>query len=269
VESERGQAAAEWLGIVGVVALVFAALGAAAAGGTWRLGEGVLHTIVCNAGGWCEDSAALERAYGHRTSELVRRLAPLIVYERGSAQLPVDFRRCRRTSCSDGADRAVPIARSELGQSVTAFTRVLDERGSGGSLYIQYWLYFPESFTGGIARKLGRFAKLWPGFHADDWEGFQVRVQRGGKISSRASAHGSYRGFKDSAGWGPWTGIYRVSGGSHAGHLVTAPTGERETRPADVDLVPLETLPYPDLSRFEVSPPWRKEVFREPESGSS
>jgi hypothetical protein len=228
-----------------------------------------MHAIVCNTGGWCEDSEALERAYGDDTGALVRRFAPLIVYERGSAQLPVDFRRCRRTSCADGPDRSAPIERSSLGMRTTGFTRVVDERSSGGALYIQYWLYFPESFTAGIGRKLGPFAKHWPGLHPDDWEGFQVRVGPGEKISSRASAHGSYRGFKDSSGWGPWTGVYRVSGGSHAGHLVTRPTGERQTGSASLDLVPLETLPYPDLSRFEVSPPWRKQVWSEPESGSS
>jgi hypothetical protein len=267
--SERGQAAVEWLGVVGLIALVFAALGAGAAGLSWRLGESVLHAVVCNAGGWCEDSEALERAYGDRAAADVRRLAPLIVYERDSAQLPVDYRRCRRTWCSDGSERAAPIGRSKLGLRVTAFTRVLDERDRGGSLYIQYWLYFPESFTGGIGRRLGPLAKHWPGFHRDDWEGYQVRIGPRGNLSARASAHGGYRGFKDSAGWGPWTGLYRVSGGSHAGHLVTRPTGERHTRTAALDLIPLETLPHRDLSRFEVTPPWRKEVFREPASGSS
>jgi hypothetical protein len=265
---EHGQAAVEWLGAVGVVVIVLAAMGAPAAG-AWRLGESVLHAIVCNAGGWCEDSRALERAYGDRTAALVRRFAPLIVYERGSAELPVDFRRCRRNACSDGPDRGAPIGRSDLGLRVTAFTHVIDERRRDGTLYLQYWLYFPESFTGGIGRKLGPFTHLWPGFHRDDWEGFQVRIERGGKLSSRATAHGSYRGFKDEAGWGPWTGVYRVSGGSHAGHLVTRPTGERSTVSAALDLVPIERIPYRDLSRFEVSPPWRKEVYERPESGRS
>ena len=74
---------------------------------------------------------------------------------------------------------------------------------------------------------------------------------------------------KDERGWGPWTGIYRASGGSHAGHLVTRPTGERQTGTDALKLVPLETLPYRDLHRFEVDPPWKKEVFAEPESDSS
>jgi hypothetical protein len=269
VHRDHGQASVEWLGAVGLIALLFAALGAGASAATWRLGEGVLHAIVCNAGGWCEDSRALEHAYGERTAAEVRRLAPLIVYERGSAELPVDFRRCRRTSCSNGPDRGVPIARSDYGQSVTAFTHVVDERKEGGYLYVQYWLYYPESFTGGIGRKLGPLKGLWPGFHRDDWEGFQVRVSPSGTLSSRATAHGGYRSFKESDGWGPWTGVYRVSGGSHAGHLVTARTGERETASAALDLVPLETLPYPDFSRFDVDPPWKKAVFSDPESGSS
>jgi hypothetical protein len=220
-------------------------------------------------GGWCRDSEALEKAYGARVAADVRRLAPLIVYERGSAELPVDFRRCRRTWCADGPDRGAPTGESDYGQAVTVFTHVVDQRERGGSLYIQYWLYFPESFTGGIGRKLGRLKSLWPGFHRDDWEGFQVRVSPGGRLSSRATAHGGYRNFKDRRGWGPWTGIYRVSGGSHAGHLVTRPTGERRTGSSALDLVPLETLPYPELNRFEVDPPWKKEVFEDPESGAS
>jgi hypothetical protein len=240
----------------------------AVASGTWRLGEGVLHAIVCNAGGWCEDSHGLEHAYGADRAALVRRYAPLIVYERGSAEMPVDFRRCRATSCSDAPDRAMPVERSGAGLRATAFTRVAGGR-RGDPVYIQYWLYFPESFTGGIGRKLGPLASHWPGFHADDWEGFQVRVAADGTVSSRATAHGGYRGFKDMEGWGPWTGIYRVSGGSHAGHLVTMPTGERHTDSARLDLIPIESVPDQDLYRFEISPPWRKEVYRRPESGSS
>jgi len=269
VRCDRGQATVEWLGVVGLVAGVFAALGTWAPAGAWRLGEGVLHSIVCNVGGWCEDSAALEKAYGERTAADLRRLAPLIVYERGSAQLPVDFRRCRRNWCSNGPDRGVPIARSGLGLRVTAFTHVVDERDRGGALYIQYWLYYSESFTGGIGRKLGPLARHWPGRHRDDWEGFQVRVSPDGTLSSRATAHGGYRSFKDREGWGPWTGLYRVSGGSHAGHLITHPTGERQTGSAALDLVPLETLPDPELNSFEVAPPWEKEVFHEPDSDTS
>ena len=135
-------------------------------------------------------------------------------YDRGSAALPIDFRRCRKTECSDGSDDAREIDRSRAGLPVTAFTRVVDRRGDGGPLYLQYWFYYPESFTGGIGRLFG---DSWPGYHPDDWEGYQVRVSPAGGVSARATAHGGY-----GAGWGPWTGWYACPGGSHAGQLRTA-----------------------------------------------
>jgi hypothetical protein len=264
---ERGQAAIEWTALMGVVALALAVLGAAVAPlAGWRLGESVLHAIACAAGGWCERGDAVERAYGASTAALVRRFAPNVAYERDSAQLPVDFRRCRRTLCSDGPDAAGAIDRSSAGLPVTAFTRVIDGRRSGRPLYLQYWLYFPESFSGGVGRVLGH---RWPGYHADDWEGYQVRIGAGGGVQARATAHGGYRSGKRSDGWGPWTGWYRVSGGSHAGHLVSGPGHDRRTEAGALRLIPLERMPDADLHRFAVSPPWDKGAYRDPESPAS
>ena len=65
-------------------------------------------------------------------------------------------------------------------------------------------------------------------------EGYQVRLGSGGQISARATAHGGY-----SSGWSPWTGWYRVSGGSHAGQIVPRSEGERRTPSRGVELVPL------------------------------
>jgi hypothetical protein len=129
---------------------------------------------------------------------------------------------------------------------------------------VQYWFYYPESFSGGIGRKLGPFAHDWPGYHADDWEGYQVRIAPGGKVSARATAHGGY-----GAGWDSWTGWYRVSGGSHAGQLVAGAGGERTTGATGLDLVPLEGLQELSAVRFEISPPWRKDVYTSPESSAS
>ena len=112
----------------------------------------------------------------------------------------------------------------------------------GGPLYLQYWFYYPESFTGGIGRMFG---DSWPGYHPDDWEGYQVRVSPGGGVSARATAHGGY-----GSGWGPWTGWMRVSGGSHAGHLVDRSTGERSTPASKMALVPLERLE--DADRYGI-----------------
>lgn len=230
----------------------------------WRLGQALLDSIVCAAFDRCP--GALDDAYGERLARLVRQYAPNIAYERGSAELPVDFRRCRDVRCSNGPDRAEAVESSDLGLPVTAFTRVVDRRESG-ALYIQYWLYFPESFSGGIGRRLGPLAKYWPGFHRDDWEGYQVRVD-GDRVSARASAHGHYKGLGGSGGWSPWTGWYRVSGGSHAGQLVQGNTGERTTSASDLSLIPIETLGDRG-EHFAIAPPWRKDVYGDPESGSS
>jgi hypothetical protein len=268
MRSQGGQATVEWTAVVLVVALTLAGLGfLGARGSAFGLGDGILDAIVCAVGDGCPD--ALEDAYGNELAAAVRVNAPNIIYERRSAQLPIDFRRCRRVDCSNGADDAAEIAESSAGLPVTAFTRVVDRRREGGALYLQYWLYFPESFTGGIGRRLGVLADRWPGYHPDDWEGVQLRVARDGSISARASAHGKYTNRVGSEGWGRWTRWYRISGGSHAGHLVDRADGERTTRASSLRLVPLETMNGGDQYRFDVTPPWRKGVYSDPESAVS
>jgi hypothetical protein len=261
------QATIEWVALLLFVTLAMGALGYLGTHtGAWRVGDSIVEAIVCAAGGDCPDQ--LEDAYGEELARAVRKFTPNIVYERASAQLPVDFRRCRKLECANGSDRAAPIDESEVGLPTTAFTRVIDRRGDGGGLYLQYWLYFPESFSAGIGRKLGPLASKWPGFHPDDWEGYQVRIASG-HVSARATAHGGYKGLAGASGWSSWTGWYRISGGSHAGHLVTRPAGERTTPTGAIKLVPFERLGTTEAYRFEVTPPWRKTVYRDPESGTS
>jgi hypothetical protein len=263
--SERGQATVEWSALLLLVVLLVAAFGyGVTRAESWRFGGDILHSLVCALGGDCGEPDALERAYGKETAQLVRRYSPNVAYERQSAELPIDFRRCRRLECSNGPDRVAEISRSSVGLRVTAFTRVVDHRRAGGSLYLQYWFYYPESFTGGIGRLMGPFAHDWPGYHRDDWEGYQVRIGPGRRISARATAHGGY-----GTGWSSWTGWYRVSGGSHAGQLVRTGSGERTTRASALGLVPLEQLREDGLQRFVVTPPWRKMVYTDPESASS
>jgi hypothetical protein len=263
-----GQATIEWSALVLLVALVPAGLGWVVSRAEARgLGETILHAIVCAAGDGCADS--LEDAYGGELAAVVRRHAPNIVYERGTAQLPVDFRRCREVGCSDGSKSTVEIGESSAGLPVTAFTRVVDRRSRGGRLYLQYWFYFPDSYSGSVGRKLGPFADDWPGHHADDWEGYQVRLAPGSAAQARASSHGGYRSGKHVEGWGGATGWYRVSGGSHAGHLVDRPDGERTTRSSSLRLIPLESLNGMGNYSFAVSAPWDKSVYRNPEDEAS
>ncbi|MGH2979316.1 MAG: hypothetical protein ACRDLQ_06735 [Solirubrobacterales bacterium] len=260
--SQAGQATVEWSALLLALVLAFAAMTVVVARtDAWGLGERVVHALACAVEGGCEERDSLALAYGDELAEQVRSHAPNLVYERRSAALPIDFRRCRETGCSDGSDAAGAIERSASGLPVTAFTRVVDRRDRGGALYLQYWFYYPESFTGGIGRVFG---DAWPGYHPDDWEAYQVRVAPGGRVSARATAHGGY-----ASDWSTAGGWYRVSGGSHAGHLVDLPYGERMTPASKLSLVPLERLTGTERYAFEVTPPWRKEVYTRPESASS
>src|SRR6476620_6056239 len=102
---ERGQATAEYAGI-GLLVLALM-LGAATAA----------HGQLAQPAG---DAAYLDQA---------RRVAPLIVPERGDDEVPVDFRTCRSRSCAT-ARRPVLF--------VHAVRR-------GGFLYLGYWEYLPDS----------------------------------------------------------------------------------------------------------------------------
>jgi hypothetical protein len=101
-------------------------------------------------------------------------------------------------------------------------------------------------------------------------------------------------------GWISWTGWTRVSKGSHAGHIpyetrwvVVSPARrrgppqrevagyrplypgrdlhERTTSAAALELIPIETLPPPDLRTDfgNIRPPWLKEVYLDPLTDST
>ena len=91
-----------------------------------------------------------------------------------------------------------------------------------------------------------------------------MRISPGGDASARATSHGGY-----GSGWGEWTGWFQVLGGSHAGELVKRGSGERTTPGSKLALIPLERLKGSNRHSFEVSPPWRKDVYRVPEAPSS
>src|SRR5438552_13614039 len=113
---QAGQATVEWSALLLAVALALAALGYAVAGARpWRLANEIVEAIVCAADDGCPN--ALERAYGERVAAAVRRYAPNIAYEQRSAELPVDFRRCRELACSNGSDRPAEIGESSRGRS--------------------------------------------------------------------------------------------------------------------------------------------------------
>jgi hypothetical protein len=312
VSDESGQASVEWVGLVLMVALV---LGAVLARGTHvdgrSFGGFLAHRFACAVeAGRCDDGdPELASAYGSEDADLVRRHAPNIAYEPGERELPVDFRRCRSTRCSNAPlDRDADVHRTHTGEQATVYTRVVRR---GGRVYIQYWLYYPDSNTVLMGsdkawersvllpamRSLIAGDRRYPGFHGDDWEGYQVRVDPDGTVWARATAHGGYQGCKQRICHNRWvgsTGWTRVSRGSHAGHVPLdlrwrAPGHEREaprlsprypgrdmrersSTGEGLRLVPLEPLRgkrrYRPLAK-EVKPPWEKPAYRHPETDSS
>ena len=316
--SQRGQATVEWVGLVLLVALALGGLLLVGLHVDGRSYGGFLaRRILCSFRGGCDDGRdGLVVAYGERDAQLVRDYAPNVVYEPGEKEIPIDYRSCRTTRCGDAPDdRSLDVSRTNTGLPATAFTHVVRE---GGSTFLQYWFYYPDSNTSwagsdkiyNIATaplRLGH--KLWskqpappryPGFHEDDWEGYQVRIDASGEAFVRATAHQGYQWCKQRQcknQWGAWTGWTRVSRGSHAGHIPlrtslrgvrlegALPYGsykvrgpaypgvdihERTTVAPDLRLVPLETLDQRAAPEFDgISPPWGKGVYRHPLSNGT
>jgi hypothetical protein len=302
--SERGQGTVEWVGTLCVVSLLL--LGLIAAGvrvpGA-SLAQAVADRILCVASlaDGCGDEPALIAAYGSEVGELVRRHMPTLVFEDGSRAVPIDFRRCRSTECGDSSDDGL-VYRTDEGLPVTVFVHVVDCReeraeqteGEGadcsgdraGNLYVQYWTYYADSATLRGVPVAGA-----EGYHHDDWEGVQFRLQSDGSVDERASSHNGYNsglasyrnwgsdadigplkegaeavGVRGVNGWGPETGYLFVSGGSHAGNTLDLTDGARYTPGRRVHLIPLEDIAPTSTTHFAISPPWLKEVWLDPEA---
>jgi hypothetical protein len=264
------------------------------------LARAVASRILCAAAlaDSCGDEPALISAYGSEIGVLVRRHMPTVSFEDGSHALPVDWRRCRESSCGDGAG-AGEVRRTDADLPVTAFVHVVDCRpGSetegadcsgarAGNLYLQYWLYYADSATLRGVPIAGE-----KGYHRDDWESVQVRIGVDGQVDERASSHHGYNyrgdeandasdagidpvreldewlGVRAEDGWGPETHLLLVSGGSHAGNLGDE-RGRRFTPGSAVHLVPLEPIAEASSDSFAVTPPWLKEVWRDPEASGT
>ncbi|MGH2951680.1 MAG: hypothetical protein ACRDKX_06520 [Solirubrobacterales bacterium] len=277
---EEGQGTVEWIALVLLVSLLVGVLGAVV--GVGLPGAALAHAIgdklVCAAGlsGACDaERSELAVAYGDELAALVAEHAPELRYESGMRALPVDFRSCREDPCAEGAEEGA-VSRSLTGEPATAFVHAIDCRpgaalarpreascsgARAGSIYVQYWLYYPGSATGegSIAPELIRELTGGATHHPDDFESYQLRIGPSGR-SARASAH---RGYGD--GWTAEHGSVHVAGGSHAGSMRPRDFS-RWTRARDLSLIPVESLdPQARRARFAVTPPWRKRVWRDPE----
>ena len=230
---------------------------------------------------------------------------PDVFYEEGMVALPVDFRRCREPACSDGAATGVATS-SASGEPVAAFVHVVDCRPAAlaaseeagydcsgaaeGNVYVQYFFYYPTSST----------AHAIPGnsgFHLDDWESWQIRIEPDGTASVRASSHHGYNYEFSKLNAGSDAGgaigstvndVIEAAGGRPArrlgpGHgraprLRRQPRRQRQARRLRAgpqhpggrfELIPIESLSPNDLEAIfadGIRPPWRKPVYRDPES---
>jgi hypothetical protein len=288
--SERGQGTVEWVATVLLVsALMLAAVAVGVRVPGASLARALADRLLCAASlsDGCGDEPRLIAAYGTEIGMLVRRHMPMLVFERGTSAVPVDFRSCRSSACSDAAGEGL-IRGTDERLPVTAFVHVIDCRESkiesteaagancsgerAGNLYVQYWTYYADSATLRGVPVAGK-----QGYHRDDWESVQFRIGPDGGVDQRASSHHGYNYFLSDVnwmsdagvaahdGWGPETRLLLVSGGSHAGNSVGMPTVDRFTPGRRVHLIPLEEIAGETDARFAVSPPWLKQVWLDPE----
>ena len=140
----RGAASVEYLALAGMIGLLIVVAITALVASPRRqadreLGEMLARRIAC-APRYpipCGRNP-LALAYGFPLGKLVRYLAPQPAI--AGAELPVDFRYCRRQSCASPGTHA---GLTSSGRRVTEFTSVDDERRSGGRVRVTYWLYRP------------------------------------------------------------------------------------------------------------------------------
>jgi hypothetical protein len=140
----RGAASVEYLALAGMIGLsIMIAVAALVASpprrGDRELGEMLARRIACppRYPVPCGRNP-LALAYGFPLGKLVRYLAPTPLPV--GAEMPVDFRYCRRSSCAaPSGDPALTAS----GRRVTEFTSVEDDRRGGGPVRITYWLYRP------------------------------------------------------------------------------------------------------------------------------
>jgi hypothetical protein len=254
------------------------------------LARALADRILCAASlaDGCGDEPALIAAYGSDVGRLVRRFMPVLAFEHGSHAVPVDFRSCRSSECGDASGGGL-VHQTDAGLPVTAFVHVVDCRAAAmeltesegadcsderaGRLYLQFWTYYADSATLRGVPVAGK-----KGYHHDDWESVQFRLNPDGSVEERASSHHGYNYERNSGnwasdaglvthdGWGEATHLLLVSGGSHAGNAFAFTEVDRFTPDHQVHLVPLEPIAAAGGYEFAVSAPWLKKVWLDPES---
>ena len=184
---------------------------------------------------------------------------PTSSYERSSAALPIDFRRCRKTDCSDGSDAAREIDRSRAGLPVTAFTRVVDRRAARRRR--------STSSTGSTTRRASPAASA--GCSATAGPAITRTTGRASRCGSRraaASPRAPRRTAATARGWSTVDGLDARLGRQPRRSPRGPPRGERST-PASEDRAGATRAPARTrTATVRGAPPWHKDVYRAPES---
>jgi hypothetical protein len=162
--AERGSATIEQVGLILLVAAVFAAVigfravsddDSTGAG----LGERIANRIACGPRepGSCRSHPAVE-AYGWPVARVLRAMAPFpasVQGPDGRGLVPVDFRYCRSPGCA--VERVGPQGDrlTVSNRRVTLFTEVADRRQGEGTVELTYWLYRPGLGWQAVRRSAG------------------------------------------------------------------------------------------------------------------
>ena len=251
--SERGQGTVEWVGLVAArlaACWPWSPPGCGCPGAT--LARAVADRILCAAAlaDGCGDEPALIAAYGTEVGRLVRRHMPMLVFERGSRAVPVDFRRCRSSECGDAAGEGLiaPNRRRPAGHRLRPRGRL--PRGGGGADRRPPAPTAPASAPATSTSSTGSTTPTRRPSAACRSRARRATTRTTGRASSSASAPtaastsapppttatttsaATATGPPTPAslahdGWGPETHLLLVSGGSHAGNAI----GTRRQRP--------------------------------------
>jgi len=161
VAKEEGSASVEQVALAALIALLLAAaIAAVASGGKVDAGRALAGAIgrKISCAPRLPDACRhhpLVPAYGWPLARLARALAPPPLALTGPSGLPlapVDFRRCRRESCAVAAGPHLTAS----GRRTTAFTELVDHRGSDGWVELVFWLYRPTLGWERLARRATR-----------------------------------------------------------------------------------------------------------------
>ncbi len=162
--TNRGSATVEQTGLFLLLAAAFSGLLAlsllSGSPPGRELGQRLANRIACGprALETCNQHPAVS-AYGWPVARLVRQMAPLPMARPGPDDtnlVPVDFRYCQRPSCAvpQAGERGLRLTTAN--RRITAYTEVLDRRGTGGTIDITYWLYRPSLGWEKLVKRAGR-----------------------------------------------------------------------------------------------------------------